>query len=118
MIGDEILASTTPNAAQQSSIQGLLAEAATALVANPSGFVSSLNAIVSPFPFASAVQSYENGLISGMQTVFASDLSLSVPTASATSSSSSAAAAAPARSTGLIAGGVAMAAGLVGAALL
>ena len=113
-----LFGSTTPSPAQISSIQALVGEAQSGLVDNPSAFISSANALVSPFPFATDIENYENGFVDGLRTVVASDLSLSVPPPSSASSSSTGGGVAPARPTGLMAGGVAVAAGLLGAALL
>lgn len=113
-----VLGGTSPSPAQETTLEHLLGAASSGLVNNPSAYISSVNAIISPFPFASEVQSYENGFVDGLRTVVAADLSLSVPPPSSTSTSSSKAAAAAPRPTGAIAGGVAAAAGLVGVALL
>ncbi|KAI4147786.1 MAG: hypothetical protein LQ340_005387 [Diploschistes diacapsis] len=117
-IGGLLGGATTPSPAQISSIEGLVNNAENGLVGNPSAFISSANALISPFPFATIVQNYESGFVDGLRTVVASDMSLSVPPPASATSSHSTGGAAPARPTGVIAGGIAVAAGLVGAALL
>ncbi|MCJ1333418.1 hypothetical protein MMC10_010115 [Thelotrema lepadinum] len=113
-----VLGGTEPSPAQQTSIQGLLGEASQGLVNNPSAYISSVNGLIAPFPFATLVQTYENGFIDGLRTVVASDLSLSAPAPTTASSSAGAAAAPAAKPTGVMAGGVLAAAGIVGVALL
>jgi len=85
------LGATVPSGAQQSSIGDLLGEAGTAALANPSGYVQSLEDLVQPFGFAGQVTSYAEGLFDGLRTVIASDLSVAVPTPTTTSSKAAAA---------------------------
>ena len=112
------LGATEPSPAQQTSILELFGEASQGLVNNPSAYISSVNGLISPFAFATLIQTYENGFVDGLRTVVASDLSLSVPAPTTTSSSAGAAGAPAARPTGVMAGGVLAAAGIVGAVLL
>jgi len=117
-VAAELFASATPNAALQSSLQQLVGGAQTALLLDPSGFVQSVNAIVSPFPFAAEATSYEDGLVAGLRTIVAHDLNVLVPGAP-TAGATSTGAAANAVPTGFLGGAAAaLAAGAVGLAML
>ncbi len=90
-------------------------------MANPSAYIASINAAVSPFPFAGAMSTYENRLLDGLRTVVASDLSMSVATATGTAASAThtgAAGRARVLPTGLVGAAVAVAAGVMGLALI
>lgn len=112
---DGFLGTTQPSNEQENSLIALLGGAQTAVVADPSGYISSINAIVSPFGFAGAVQSYENGFLDGLRTVVASDMSLSIPPASATGATSTGGASVP---TSVVGPAILAAAGIMGAAML
>ena len=97
----------------------LLNNVQSGLLADPSGYISSVDALVSPFPFASDIKSYETAFLAGLQTVVASDLSMPVPTAPAQSTSTGGVPAV--RATGcaqVVVGAVAAAAGVVGVGML
>ena len=110
---DNLLASTTPSAAQQSSIEALFNNAESGILADPSGFVASVSSLVSPFGFASAVYSYENGFVNGLRTVVAADIGVTV-----SPSTSSSTGGVPRATAGVAAGAVGIVAGLVGVGLL
>ena len=109
-----LLGTTTPSPAQTSSLGALIGDVQNGLMNNPSAYISSVNAQVSPFPFAGEVQSYENGFVDGLRTVVATALSMSPPAPTTTSST---AGAAP-KQTGVVGGAFVVAAGLVGVGLL
>jgi hypothetical protein len=89
LVLDNLFASTTPSNAQIQSLSTLIDRASSGLINNPSAYVQSVESLISPFPFASKVRSYESGFKNGLATVVASDLRVTPPPPAATSASAS-----------------------------
>lgn len=117
---DIILGNTRPSPSQTAALGALVAGAESGLESNPSAYISSVEAVISPFPFASRVRGYADAAVQGLRTVVASDLGVSAPSPTGAAATSSRSTGGVMRSipTGVVMGAMGAVAGVVGVGLL